>query len=140
MADFADLSGMMDPGFAAILAVGIVFIIIIAIALYIYNALVWSTIAKKLGYGKPWLAWIPVANLFLLPILAKKHWAWGFIFLVPIVNVVFFIIWTWNIFEQRKYPGWLSLVPIAGVIPVVGGLASIAFLVILGMVAWKDMK
>jgi len=140
MADFADLSGMMGPGFAAILAVGIVFIIIIAIALYIYNALVWSTIAKKLGYGKPWLAWIPVANLFLLPILAKKHWAWGFIFLVPIVNVVFFIIWTWNIFEQRKYPGWLSLVPIAGVIPVVGGLASIAFLVILGMVAWKDMK
>jgi hypothetical protein len=128
--------GMYSALFGAFLVLGI----IIAIVLYVYSALVWSTIAKKLGYAKPWLAWVPIANLFLLPILAKKNWAWGFIFLVPIVNIVFFIIWTWNIFEQRKYPGWLSLVPILNIIPVVGWLASIAFLVILGMVAWADKK
>lgn len=120
--------------FGAFLLLGIIMII----ALYIYTALAWSSIAKKLKYKNHWLAWIPIANFFLMPILAKKHWAWGFIFLVPIVNIVFFIIWTWNIFEQRRYPGWLSLIPILGVIPVVGGLAMIAYLVILGLVAWKD--
>jgi hypothetical protein len=134
------MASRMGPVVTTFLAIGIVFIIIIAIALYIYIALVWSTIAKKLGYDKPWLAWIPIANLFLLPILAKKHWAWGFIFLVPIVNIVFFIIWTWNIFEQRKYPGWLSLVPIAAMMPSTAVVAGIAWLVILGIVAWVDKK
>jgi hypothetical protein len=138
---FEAFRGMMGLGaltawFGAFLLLGI----ILAIVFYVYTALVWSTIAKKLGYAKPWLAWIPIANVFLLPILAKKNWAWGFIFLVPIVNIVFFIIWTWNIFEQRKYPGWLSLVPIAAIIPFIGWIASLAFLVIMGMVAWNDKK
>lgn len=112
--------------------------LLIAIAFYVYFAFTWMTIAKKLKYDKPWLAWIPVANAFLFPILAKKHWAWGFILLVPIVNIVFLIIWTWNIYEQRKYPGWLSLIPLLSFIPFIGGLASIANLVIWGLVAWMD--
>jgi len=116
----------------------IVFIVLLSIALYVYYAFVWMTIARKLKYKYPWLAWIPIANFFLVPILAKKDWTWGFMFLVPIANIVFFFIWTWNIFEQRKYPGWLALIPLAGFIPVVGGLAGLAYLVILGFVAWKD--
>ncbi|MCK5410063.1 MAG: hypothetical protein KAJ30_07345 [Candidatus Heimdallarchaeota archaeon] len=116
----------------------IVVIFLVSIALYVYWALVWMTIARKLKYKNPWLAWIPVAQIFLIPILAKKHWTWGFMFLVPIANVVFLFIWTWNIFEQRKYPGWLALVPLLGFIPLVGLLASLAYLVILGLVAWSD--
>ena len=112
---------------------------LIVIGLYVYTALAFMTIAKKLRYDKPWLAWIPVANLFLIPILAKKNWAWGFIFLVPIVNIVFFFIWMWNIYEQRKYPGWLSLVPLLGFIPFIGIFVSLANLIILGFVAWKDI-
>ncbi|RMF55100.1 hypothetical protein D6745_03185 [Candidatus Woesearchaeota archaeon] len=108
------------------------------LALYIYTAFAWMAIAKKLKYAKPWLAWIPIANLFLLPILAKKHWAWGFIFIVPIVNIIFFMIWTWNIYEQRKYPGWLALVPILAFVPSISWLVSLANLVILGLVAWAD--
>ena len=112
---------------------------LIVIGLYVYTALAFMTIAKKLRYDKPWLAWIPVANLFLIPILAKKNWAWGFIFLVPIVNIVFFFIWMWNIYEQRKYPGWLSLVPLLGFIPFIGIFVSLANLIILGFVAWKEI-
>ena len=111
---------------------------LVSIALYVYMAFVLMTIAQKLNYDKPWLAWIPFANMFLFPILAKKHWAWGFIFLVPIVGIVFYFIWTWNIFEQRNYPGWLSLIILGGVIPILGWLAIIASLVIFGFVAWKD--
>jgi hypothetical protein len=81
-----------------------------------------------------WLAWIPIANLFLLPILLKKKWTWGFMFFVPIANVVFFILWTWKIFELRKYPGWLSL---SVLVPKVGG---ILYLIAIGFVAWKKKK
>lgn len=118
----------------ALLAVGVVLVVLIALALYIYTALAWQTIAKKLGYKKAWLAWIPIANYFLLPILARKEkdWAYGFLILVPIVNAVMAIIWMWKIFEKRKYPGWFSLAPI---IPEVGG---ILILVALGFVAWHD--
>lgn len=132
---------MVDFGVGSmigLLAGLIVLIVLLSIALYVYYAFVWMTIARKLKYKKAWLAWIPIANFFLVPILAKKHWTWGFMFLVPIANIVFFFIWTWNIFEQRKYPGWLALIPLAGFIPVVGGLASLAYLVVLGLVAWKD--
>lgn len=140
MAVFEDMLGtMFGTAFIAMLGALIVLWIIVAIALYVYVALALMTIANKLKHKDiSWLAWIPIADLFLIPILAKKNWAWGFIFFVPIVNIIFGIIWIWNIYEQRNYPGWLSLVPLAGFIPLVGWLAGLAKLVILGLVAWKD--
>lgn len=132
MVDYANFISL-----GTLAALGTIFFVIV-LAVYVYFAWAWMTIAKKLGYDKPWLAWIPIANLFLFPILAKKDWAWGFIFLIPIANLVFFFIWTWNIYEQRKYPGWLCLAPLLGIIPVIGFLGSIAHLVIVGLVAWKD--
>lgn len=131
--DMASIGGIM-----ALLAGILVFAIIISAVLYVYMALVWSTIAKKLNYNKPWLAWIPIVNFFLIPILAKKHWAWGFILLIPIVNLIFITIWLWNIFEQRKYPGWLSLGYIGSMIPAVGPFLGLANLIIIGFVAWSN--
>jgi hypothetical protein len=52
--------------------------------------------------------------------------------------MVFAIMWTWNIYEQRKYPGWLSLVFLVGMIPFIGWLGGIASLVIPGIIAWVD--
>lgn len=126
--------------FFAMFAGAFIASLVVMIGLYVYYALVFQTIAKKLKFDKPWLAWIPIANLFLIPILAKKHWAWGFIFLVPIVNAVFYFIWMWKIFELRKYPGWLCLTPLLTIIPLIGVVFSIGYLVLLGLVAWKDLK
>ena len=125
-----------DP-FSALIGLGVLFFFVV-VGFYVYWAFAYMTIAKKLGYDKPWLAWIPVANLFLIPILAEKEWYWGFLWFVPIANIVFIVLWTWRIYEQRNYPGWLSLVPLAGLIPAIGFIASIANLVIVGFVAWKD--
>lgn len=50
------------------------------------------------------------------------------------------IIAHWRIFEIRNYPGWLALVPLVGVVPFLAGLGGIAYLIILGIVAWKDQK
>jgi hypothetical protein len=130
--------------FAALFGAFLLLSIIIAIASYVYFALVWFTIAKKLGYKNPWLAWIPVANLAMILQLGGFHWAWIFLLLIPILGwiavFVLMIISTWRIFEKRKYPGWLSLAPLLSINPFIGGIAGIAFLVILGIVAWVDKK
>jgi len=122
----------------ALVASMIILIVLFGVVLYIYFALTLSTIAKKLGYENHWLAWIPVANMFLYPILAKKHWALGFLFFIPFANIVLYFVWKWQIYELRNYPGWLSLVLILSVVPLLGLLAIIAELIIVGFVAWQD--
>ncbi|MDD3178431.1 MAG: hypothetical protein PHR26_02840 [Candidatus ainarchaeum sp.] len=137
------LLAMSNMNFAPILGIfaAMAFLgVILGIAMYVYMALVWQTIAKKLKYNKPWLAWIPIANFFLLPILAKKEWGYGFLFFIPIVNIVFFIIWTWKIYERRNFPGWLSLIPLLSIIPLINFLVMPAELVVLGIVAWSKKK
>ena len=136
-----DLSMMGLEPLGALAGAMIGVVIVIGLALYVYSAFAWMTIAKKLGKEDiAWLAWVPIAQAALLPILADKEWPWVFILLVPIANIVFMIMWMWKIYEKRNYPGPLALIPIAGVIPIIGGFASIANLVILGLVAWHDIK
>ena len=132
--DTALFGGALGGLLAGLMVLGI----IIGVAVWVYFGFILQTISKKLKYKKDWLAWIPVARWALIPILAKKHWTWVFMFLVPIANFVFFIIWMWKIYERRKYSGALSLVFIGHAIPFIGWLAGIANLIILGFVAWKD--
>ncbi len=130
----------LDPstlGLGFLFAGALIISFIVFAVLYVYFALVWQTIAKKLKYKNHWLAWIPIAQWFLLPILADKHWGWGFFMLVPFANLVLFIIWRWEIYVKRKHPGWLSLIPILMIIPVVNVLAVIGDLVVMGIVAWN---
>ncbi|MCA9487460.1 MAG: hypothetical protein KC516_00700 [Nanoarchaeota archaeon] len=118
----------------ALLVVGI----IVALAIYIYHALAWQTIARKQKYKHPWLAWIPFANFAMILSLGGFHWAWIFLLIIPVIGwlavFILMIIAIWRIFEKRKYPGWFSLAPI---IPKVGG---ILYLISIGFVAWKDKK
>ena len=128
----------------ALIIGAIVLFVIILIAVWIYTSLAWATIGKKLKHKNSWLAWIPFARTGLVLSLGKFHWAWAFLWLIPIVGwailAVLGIIARWRIFEIRNYPGWLALVPLAGIIPLLGGLAGIASLIILGFVAWKDTR
>ncbi len=116
---------------------------IVAIAFYVYSALVLMTIAKKLKYKNSWLAWIPIANCAMILELGGFHWAWIFLIFLPILGwialMVLTIIAGWKIFERRKYPGWLSLISLLGFIPGLNVLAAIACIIIWGLVAWKDM-
>jgi hypothetical protein len=71
-------------------------ILIWTILIHVYFALVLQSLAKKLKYKKSGLAWIPIANGFLLPILAKKNWKYGFLLMIPWlmlgIAVIYFII------------------------------------------------
>ena len=122
----------------ALVAVGIFLAIVVSLAFYVYFALAWMTIAKKLNYKHPWLAWIPIANAAMILQLGGFHWAWIFLALVPVVGwialVVMFIIANWRIFEKRKYPGWFSL---SLIIPKVGG---ILYMIAIGFIAWAKKK
>mgnify|MGYP001585180683 CR=1 FL=1 len=128
---------VLTGGFiGAMIAIGIVFIISVLVALYVYFALAWQTIARKMKYKRSWLAWIPIANIAMILSLGGFHWAWIFLILIPILGwialFILLIIATWRIFEKRKYPGWFSL---SMIIPQIG---AILYFIAIGFVAWKD--
>jgi len=140
--DISSLAGVLSlSALAALIGVAIAVVILIIAALYVYTSLAWMTIAKKLKYKNAWLAWIPFANVSMILQLGKFHWAWVFLALFPILGwialIVLILISYWRIFEKRKFPGWLGLIPLAACIPKLGMLAGIAFLIVLGFVAWK---
>ena len=48
-------------------------IIALSIASYVLQAIALQSIAKRRGFSKPWLSWIPVANIWLLGAIADEY-------------------------------------------------------------------
>jgi len=130
------VGGFVGGVFGTLAVLGIMFAILLALAVYIYVSYSWMVIGQKLKYKNSWLAWIPIVNISMILQLGGFHWAWVFLVLIPIVGwialFVLMMIATWKIFEKRKYPGWFSL---SLVIPQVG---FILYLVAIGFVAYSD--
>ncbi len=129
---------MMGGAMAGFFFASMMFLFLLLAAVYVYSAYAWMLIAKKLKYDKPWLAWIPFANVSMIFQLGGFHWALVFLLLIPFLGwiavLVLSIISNWRIFEKRKYPGWYSL---SMIVPQVG---AVLYLVALGFVAFKDKK
>jgi|GEM_PF-7064359 len=81
-------TGMLEGGIESALlglTLGIlVFVFLIIFATFVYYALAWMTLGKKLKYSRPWLAWIPFANISMMLQMGGFHWAWVFLVLLPI--------------------------------------------------------
>jgi hypothetical protein len=122
---------------ALIFSIFIIAVLFIA-AIYIYIALAYKEIAKKLKFKKSWLAWIPIAQWAMLLQLGGFHWAWIFLLLIPILGwiavFVLLIIAHWRIFEKLKHPGWFSL---SIIIPQIG---FILYAIAIGFAAWSKKK
>lgn len=101
---------------------------------YIYLSAVTMTLSKKLKRGTPWVAWVPIAQFFVLAKVAKTPWwsALAYILLIwtGIIPLAIMIWWFWNLAEARKYPGWISLLLLVPVIQII----------IPGLIAWVDQK
>jgi len=130
----ADLTGLMDASvLGPMIAAFLVFFIVFFIAVYVYCALALMAIAKKTKTKLAWLAWIPVANIYLMTQIAKVPW-WTMLFLlfawVPyfgsVIVIALTIYWWWNIAAERKMPEWL------GILMAVPGVN----LLIIGILAW----
>jgi hypothetical protein len=92
---------------------------IINIAIYVYLAICLQTIAHKTGTEHGWLAWIPIANAYLMCKIAGRPWWWLLLFFIPIVNIVLMVIVWMGIAEARDKKGWLGIlmiVPIANLV------------------------
>jgi len=124
---------------ALVLALGALLVLFL-IALYVYQAWAWMEIAKKRKYKYPWLAWIPFAASAMRLQLGGFHWAWVFLFLIPVFGwiavLVLLTISIWRVFEKQKYPGWLALSFPLMTLPKFG-VFGIVYFVVIGMVAWK---
>jgi len=95
---------------------------------YIYFAVCLQTIAKKTDQRPEWLAWIPVANLFLMCKTGKLDYKWLLLLLVsfvpligPFLGPLCALFWTgfawYKIAISRGKEGWIGAIT---VIPVVG--------------------
>jgi hypothetical protein len=113
---------------AAIASTMVFFFLGMALLGYLYVALALQTIAVKTATPNPWLAWIPIANIFLMLGIAKKPMWWFLLFLVPLLNIVIAILVWMGIAEARHKPSWwgvLTIIPIAQ-------------LIVPGYLAWAD--
>jgi tetratricopeptide (TPR) repeat protein len=83
--------------------------------------LIWSLMlflmAKKTNTELAWMAFVPIAQYFLMVKVADKPWWWGLIIiLVPIVNIIFFILVSFALAKARRKHwiwGLLLIIPCA---------------------------
>jgi len=127
----SDLAGL--GALTTFFAAYFVFALILSLALYVYMALALMTIAKRTSTENGWLAWIPIANFYLLTQIAGKsgHWTWLYLAAaIPFVGWVLAGVGIWFFWitaEKVGMPGWTSLLLL---LPLVN-------LIVLGMYAWK---
>ncbi len=90
--------------------------IIIGLGVYVYMAIALQTMAKKTNTKNSWLAWIPIANVYLMTQIAGISGWYTLTVLLLIIPLVGYIamlgvmIWFWwKIAEAVKKPGWLGI-------------------------------
>jgi len=98
------------------------------LAIYVWMAICLQIIANKTNTPNSWLAWVPIANFYLMCKIASKPGWWTILFFIPIVNIIFTIIVWMGIAGARGKASWLGVLMI---IPVVN-------LVIPGILAFTD--
>jgi Family of unknown function (DUF5684) len=101
---------------------------LLGIAIYVYMALALQTIAQKTNTENGWLAWIPIGNIFLMCNIARKPVWWIILCLIPLVQIVIFIILWMGIAEARNKPSWWGIMLI---IPIMN-------IIMPGYLAWAD--
>ena len=123
------LTGSLLAAFGAFM----IFALIILLAIYLYMAFALMTIANKTKTKNSWLAFIPIANIYLMTQIAGLSGWWTLAVLAGIIPVIGSIavlaamayFW-WLIAEKLKRPNWWGILMI---IPIVN-------LVIIGILAW----
>jgi hypothetical protein len=124
------LAQSMDDAapFLALSGIMLMFVLVLGLGSYIYLSLALQTIANKTATANAWLAWIPIANLFLLLSVAKKPLWWFLLFLIPLVNLIILIMVWMAVAEARHKPNWWGILLI---VPVVN-------IIVPGYLAWAD--
>jgi len=106
----------MEPAAAA--AIRIIYFIVFVVG-YVYFAICLMKIAKKTDTENGWFAWIPILNVFLMLMIAKKPLWWFILMLIPIVNWIIGIIVWMAIAGARGKPNWIGILMIVPFVNVI---------------------
>lgn len=123
--DFKEIfsEAMTSGAIPALIALGfalLFLLFILLIAFYILTSWAFMSLAKKVKYPSPGIAWIPIVGpAIILAKTAKMHW-WPILLLIgmiiPLISFafwiafyVFFIIWLWKTYEVINKPGWWAI-------------------------------
>jgi len=131
-ASSVDWSKVDKAKLATIVAGTSIVVFIFLIVSYVFSSLCLMFIAQKTNTTPAWLAWIPIANLFLMCKIASLSYWWLLILLTafipvvgPLANLAFAAYLWYNIALARNKPGWIGILtclPLAGLV-VMGYLA-----------------
>ncbi len=106
----------LSTGIIAVVGIILLIVFIFVAAIYVLQSLGLYKMAKKVGYSKAWLAWIPYANhwlMFNLP--TKEYRVLAINKVIPSRNVAF---WIWLAISL----GGSYIIGIFGVIPYLGAI------------------
>jgi ABC-type Na+ efflux pump permease subunit len=112
----------------AIIGMFVLFFLVFFVAIYVYFALAFSTIARKTQTPNTWYAWVPILNMVLLLNVAKKPVWWVLLMFVPFLNLVILVLTWMGVAKARGRPDWWGVFIIA----------PIANFVLPGILAWSD--
>ncbi len=107
---------MTDGNAAVFLAVVIGIILAVLLFFYIFSVLCLQLIAIKTCTQPSWLAWIPIANLFLMCKIGGLSYWWLVALFIPLLNLIVTIYMWYRISEARGKPGILSLLLLVPVV------------------------
>ena len=98
---------------------GGIFGFLFVVAAYFYFCFCIYKIAQKCGCSNhAWWAWVPILNCVLMVECAGKP-AWHFLaLLIPVVGLIFSVIWWMKIAENCGKPNWwgvLMIVPVVNI-------------------------
>lgn len=109
---------------AGLFASGI--IMTLAFGLYLVNALTYYKMAQKANVKNAWMAFIPILQFVLFFHMIDKS-AWYILaYLVPLLNVVLYFYWTYQLFEAFGVGG--SMGALVLVLSMFFGIAVAAYL------------
>lgn len=116
----------------------LVILLVSLLVSYVYFAFALQAIARKTGTSRSWMAWVPLANVYLMVKIAKAPW-WSFLAFILLAAIPYYYIgtvvgvlltawWGWKIAEARGKQGWFGLLL---AIPIVN-------FIVVGVLAWSD--
>jgi hypothetical protein len=110
----------------------------ISLVLWIIQGFAYYNMGVKAKYAYPWLAFIPIANLWLYMAIIKRS-AWNILWiLVPIANIIFAVIWTVRLFKAfNMSPHWAWLL-LGSIIPVIGWIFGLAIFILICYIGFSS--
>ncbi len=108
-------------------------IMTMAFGLYLVNALAYYKMAQKANVRNAWMAFIPILQFVLFFHMIDKS-AWYILaYLIPLLNVVLYLYWTYQLFESFGVGGSIGVLVL-----VLSMFMGIAMAVYLLYIAFSD--